>query len=170
MADAPGKSGLSPDEQTSSSTNSSSSVESGTSSVKSSAKKYDLGVLFVHGIGRQAPGDTFKAVYPAVINELRSDKSVIVKESDNKTERVNDLYLKISDGGNDKSILFREVYWLGEAENVRNNNPIYATKTESSSNNVDGEWCEKFKKSIKIFVNFFLGIFWGIHILCLKFS
>lgn len=170
MADTPEKSGLSPDEQTSSSTNSSSSVESGTSSVKSSAKKYDLGVLFVHGIGRQAPGDTFKAVYPAVINELKSDKSVIVKESDNKTERVNDLYLKISDGGNDKSILFREVYWHGEAENVRNNNPIYATKTESSSNNVDGEWCEKFKKSIKIFVNFFLGIFWGIHILCLKFS
>lgn len=169
MADTPEKPGLSPEEQISSSTNSS-SVESGTSSVKSSAKKYDLGVLFVHGIGRQAPGDTFKAVYPAVINELKSDKSIIVKESDSKTERENDLYLKISDGGNDKSILFREVYWHGEAENIRNNNPIYATKTESSSNNVDGEWCEKFKKSIKIFVNLFLGLFWGIHIFCLKFS
>lgn len=173
MADTPEKSGLSPDEQISSSTNSS-SVESGTSSVKSSAKKYDLGVLFIHGIGRQAPGDTFKAVYPAVINELKSDKSIIVKESDNKTERVNDSYLKISDGGNDKSILFREVHWHGEAENIRNNNPIHATKTESSSNNVDGEWCKKFKKSIKksikIVANFLLGIFWGIHILCLKFS
>ena len=127
MADTPEKSGLSPDEQISSSTNSS-SVESGTSSVKSSAKKYDLGVLFIHGIGRQAPGDTFKAVYPAVINELKSDKSIIVKESDNKTERVNDSYLKISDGGNDKSILFREVHWHGEAENIRNNNPIHALR------------------------------------------
>ncbi|WP_314933783.1 hypothetical protein [Rothia mucilaginosa] len=170
MADTPEKSGLSPDEQISSSTNSSSSVDSEANSVKSSAKKYDLGVLCVHGIGRQAPGDTFKAVYPAVINELKSDKSIIVKEDDSKTERINDLYLKISDGGNDKSILFREVYWHGEADNIRNNNPIYATKIESSSNSVDGEWCEKFKKCIKIFANFFLGIFWGIHILCLKFS
>lgn len=36
-------------------------------------KKYDLGVLFVHGIGFQKPGDTFNAIYPSIKNEFNSN-------------------------------------------------------------------------------------------------
>lgn len=169
MADTPEKSGLSPDGQISSSTDGS-STGSETSAVKSNEKKSDLGVLFIHGIGRQDPGDTFKAIYPAIINELKSDKSIILEEDGVKSEGSNDLCVKISDGEGDKSILFREVHWHSEANNIRNNNPSNTAQVENSSNNIKGKLCKKLKKCMKIFANFFLGIFWGIHILCLKFS
>lgn len=38
-------------------------------------KKYDLGVLFVHGIGFQKPGDTFNAIYPSIKNEFNSNRN-----------------------------------------------------------------------------------------------
>lgn len=43
-------------------------------------KKYDLGVLFVHGIGNQKKGETFKAMYDPIKNELGKDKNLLFIE------------------------------------------------------------------------------------------
>lgn len=112
MADTPEKSGCSPDGQISSSTNTSSSVESGTNSVKSSSKKYDLGVLFVHGIGRQKPGDTFNGIYHPIKNELESNASIKYQERQNPSCTVKGVEGDILDAGNvSKTIIFRESHW-----------------------------------------------------------
>ena len=46
-----------------------------------SNKKYDLGVLFVHGIGNQKKGETFKAMYDPIKNELGKDKNLLFIET-----------------------------------------------------------------------------------------
>lgn len=117
MADMPEKSGCSPDGQISSSTNSSSSVESGTNSVKSSAKKYDLGVLFVHGIGRQKPGETFNGIYHPIKNELESNASIKYQERQNPSCTVKGVEGDILDAGNvSKTIIFRESHWHASSD------------------------------------------------------
>lgn len=107
MADTPEKLGCSPDGQISSSTNTSSSVESGTNSVKSSAKKYDLGVLFVHGIGKQKAGDTFKGMYEPIKEEFIS-QNISFREV-----RKNKLSAKVVvvEGVQSKNIFFKESHW-----------------------------------------------------------
>ncbi|WP_294627452.1 hypothetical protein, partial [uncultured Rothia sp.] len=61
-------SGVSSEGQLSNSTGKSATVQSNqnsqapTTQNNKNNKKYDLGVLFVHGIGTQKPGDTFNAM------------------------------------------------------------------------------------------------------------
>lgn len=114
MADTPEKSGLSPDEQISSSTNSSSSVESEANSVKSSAKKYDLGVLFVHGIGDQKPGETLKSMYEPIKESFETNQNFHFKEmGSNKNDSRTAV---ISNNVSTKNVIFRESYWHGKTE------------------------------------------------------
>lgn len=114
MADTPEKSGCSPDGQISSSTNTSSSVESGTNSVKSSAKKYDLGVLFVHGIGDQKPGETLKSMYEPIKESFKTNQNFHFKEvGSNKNDSRSAV---ISNNISTKNVIFRESYWHGKTE------------------------------------------------------
>lgn len=111
-----------------------------------SNKRYDLGVLFVHGIGFQKQGDIFNEIYPAIANEIKLDKSIVYNEvpsSYAKEKRV-----RIVSNGKIKNILFRESYWHGQVGSsgyIRGNN---------SSKGIDILLC----------------LSWCIRILCLKFS
>ena len=82
-------------------------------------KKYDLGVLFVHGIGTQKPGDTFNAMYNTIEQEfsLRRDISLNVLSSTNHSEVVS-----VSHANKSKNILFKESHWngLGTSSNHKN--------------------------------------------------
>lgn len=73
-------------------------------------KKYDLGVLFVHGIGAQKPGDTFNAMYNTIEQEfnLRRDISLNVLSSTNHSKVVS-----VSHASKPKNILFKESHWNG---------------------------------------------------------
>lgn len=71
-------------------------------------KKYDLGVLFVHGIGNQQAGQTFDAMYDSIKDELISDGSIsFIQSSKNKSEASGTVSLE----GESKKILFRESHW-----------------------------------------------------------
>lgn len=113
MADTPEKSGLSPDKQISRSTNRS-AVGHRTSVVKSNTKKYDLGVLFVHGIGDQKPGETLKSMYEPIKENFESNQNFYFKEVGfNKTDSRTAV---ISNNVSTKNIIFRESYWHGKTE------------------------------------------------------
>lgn len=71
-------------------------------------KKYDLGVLFVHGIGNQQAGQTFDAMYDSIKDELMSDGITSYSQSSkNKSEASGTISL----AGMSKKILFREAHW-----------------------------------------------------------
>lgn len=74
-------------------------------------KKYDLGVLFVHGIGNQKSGDTFSAIYPSIRDEFNSDSYLKYREvsrpSNGSTEAVGEIY----SGNIVKNVIFRELNW-----------------------------------------------------------
>ncbi|MBF1681136.1 MAG: hypothetical protein HXO69_07665, partial [Rothia sp.] len=74
-------------------------------------KKYDLGVLFVHGIGNQKSGDTFSAIYPSIRDEFNSDSYLKYREvsrpSNGSTEAVGEIYY----GNIVKNVIFRESNW-----------------------------------------------------------
>ncbi|WP_449623570.1 hypothetical protein [Rothia mucilaginosa] len=76
-----------------------------------SNKKYDLGVLFVHGIGNQKSGDTFSAIYPSIRDEFNSDSSLKYREvsrpSNGLTEAVGEIYYE----NIVKNVIFRELNW-----------------------------------------------------------
>ena len=82
-------------------------------------KKYDLGVLFVHGIGIQKPGDTFNAMYNTIEQEfsLRRDISLNVLSLTNYSKVVS-----VSHANKSKNILFKESHWngLGASSNHKN--------------------------------------------------
>ena len=113
MADTPEKSGLSLDEQISNSTNSS-SAGPGTSSVKLSAKKYDLGVLFVHGIGDQKPGETLKSMYEPIKESFETNQNFHFKEVGSNKDGSRTAV--ISNNVSAKNVIFRESYWHGKTE------------------------------------------------------
>lgn len=72
-------------------------------------KKYDLGVLFVHGIGFQKPGDTFKTMYEPIKEKIDLQENVSFKEIS-----INSLLsrsVKISTDSTDINVIFRESYW-----------------------------------------------------------
>lgn len=82
-------------------------------------KKYDLGVLFVHGIGNQKSGDTFSAIYPSIRDEFNSDSYLKYREvsrpSNGPTEAVGEIYY----GNIVKNVIFRESNW-----NKNYSNPV----------------------------------------------
>lgn len=72
-------------------------------------KKYDLGVLFVHGIGFQKPGDTFKTMYEPIKEKIDSQESVSFKEISINSPLSRSA--KISTDSTDINVVFRESYW-----------------------------------------------------------
>lgn len=111
-----------------------------------SNKKYDLGVLFVHGIGFQEQGDVFNEIYPAIVNEIGLDESAILKEIPLMSEK--EKQVDIIRDGKSSSILFRESYWHGSVEDLN----------QPSGNESDR------------LTSILLCLSWCIRILCLKFS
>ncbi|WP_152691235.1 hypothetical protein [Rothia mucilaginosa] len=111
-----------------------------------SNKKYDLGVLFVHGIGFQEQGDVFNEIYPAIVNEIGLDESAILKEIPLASEK--EKQVDIIRDGKSSSILFRESYWHGSVEDLN----------QPSGNESDR------------LTSILLCLSWCIRILCLKFS
>lgn len=74
-------------------------------------KKYDLGVLFVHGIGFQKPGDTFNAIYPSIKNEFNSNGNYRYSDLMLGTKNNPEVESNIKYNGITKKILFRESNW-----------------------------------------------------------
>ena len=76
-------------------------------------KKYDLGVLFVHGIGNQKKGETFKAMYDPIKNELGKDKNLLFIETyKGSTEaRCSLVDRRPSKAYKKADIIFREANW-----------------------------------------------------------
>ncbi|WP_314938577.1 hypothetical protein [Rothia mucilaginosa] len=109
-------------------------------------KKYDLGILFVHGIGFQEQGDVFNEIYPAIVNEISLDESVVFEEIPLSSEK--EKQVRIIRDGKDSSILFRESYWHGNVENLNH------TSGGRSSRLITTLLC----------------LSWCVRILCLKFS
>lgn len=72
-----------------------------------SNKKYDLGVLFVHGIGKQRRGETFKGMYYPIIDELKSQNIPLNEISVNDNSAIT----IVSRDNSSKSILFQESHW-----------------------------------------------------------
>ena len=86
-------------------------------------KKYDLGVLFVHGIGVQRPGDTLNAIYPQIKGEFINDKRLKYTDSQqiSSISAINATIYDQHDGSN-KNIAFRESHWnnLSNKTNIKN--------------------------------------------------
>lgn len=78
-------------------------------------KKYDLGVLFVHGIGLQKPGDTFKEMYEPIKEQIRENKEISFSElSKSNTEAMCEFVNKGSQGNTKRAdVIFRESNWNG---------------------------------------------------------
>ena len=81
-------------------------------------KKYDLGVLFVHGIGDQKKGETFKAIYPSIRDEFNSNGRFKYRELSKLSDESVGVIGEISDGNAIKNVIFRESNW-----NKRYSNP-----------------------------------------------
>lgn len=85
-------------------------------------KKYDLGVLFVHGIGDQRPGDTLSAIYPKIKDEFMADGSLRYNDTQqaSKTSAIDATIYNQYDGSN-KNITFRESHWnnLNHGDDIR---------------------------------------------------
>lgn len=88
--------------QSSNSTGKSATVQNNQSN-----KKYDLGVLFVHGIGKQCRGETFKGMYYPIIDELKSQNISVNEVSINDNSAIT----VVSRDNLSKSILFQESHW-----------------------------------------------------------
>lgn len=78
-------------------------------------KKYDLGVLFVHGIGFQNQGDTFKAIYPSIKNEFESNGAYKYKEVVLSNNDAPEIEAKITCDGQVKDVFFCESNWHGSS-------------------------------------------------------
>lgn len=99
-------SGVSSEGQLSNSTGKSATVQNNQSN-----KKYDLGVLFVHGIGGQKKGETFKAIYPSIRDEFNSNRLFKYKELSKLSDESVEVTGEISDGNVIKNVIFRESNW-----------------------------------------------------------
>ncbi len=80
-------------------------------------KKYDLGVLFVHGIGNQEEGQTFDAMYDSIKDELSSDCDISFRQISRNTSEASGT---VSRAGESKKILFRESHWNQSSDDEYN--------------------------------------------------
>lgn len=78
---------------------------------KVSGKEYDLGVLFVHGIGFQKPGETFNAMYPSIKNEFMLSGNYQYRDSIVLNDDVPEAKAQIEYDGKVKNVLFCESNW-----------------------------------------------------------
>lgn len=76
-------------------------------------KKYDLGVLFVHGIGSQEPGETFNDIYPSIKNEFKLRDIYQYRDSIVLNDGVPEAEAQIEYDGKVENVLLRESNWNG---------------------------------------------------------
>lgn len=112
-------------------------------------KKYDLGVLFVHGIGFQNPGDTFRAIYPSIKNEFESNENYKYKEVVLSNNSAPEIEAKITYDGQVKDVFFCESNW---------HSPSAMFKSETVC------------KILKRWASNLQAILWLIYFMCLRIS
>lgn len=80
-----------------------------------SNKKYDLGVLFVHGIGLQKPGDTFEEMYEPIKEEIRENKEILFIELNKSIAEAECAVVTKGPQSQNKrtNVIFRESNWNG---------------------------------------------------------
>lgn len=83
-----------------------------------SDREYDLGVLFVHGIGFQKPGETFNAMYPSIKNEFTLSSIYQYRDSIALNNDVPEAKAQIEYDGKVKNVLFCESNWHGVESKV----------------------------------------------------
>lgn len=78
-------------------------------------KKYDLGVLFVHGIGIQKPGDTFKEMYKPLKEEIGENKEILFIELNKSIAEAECAVVTKGPQSQNKrtNVIFRESNWNG---------------------------------------------------------
>lgn len=78
-------------------------------------KKYDLGVLFVHGIGNQKPGDTFKDMYKPLKEEIEENKEILFIELNKSITKAECAVVTKGPQSQNKraNVIFRESNWNG---------------------------------------------------------
>lgn len=91
-----------------------------TSDTGGTTTEYDQAILFIHGIGDQKPGDTFKAMVNPLEKEWEKD-GLKIEALNNKSKKgqvgkksplvESDIQLS---GAYSKKVALREVYWHGE--------------------------------------------------------
>lgn len=94
-----------------------------TSDTGGTTTEYDQAILFIHGIGDQKPGDTFKAMVSPLEKEWKKDglKIEVLNNKSKKGQVGKKSPLVESDiqlsGAYSKKVALREVYWHGEENN-----------------------------------------------------
>lgn len=80
-----------------------------------SNKKYDLGVLFVHGIGLQKPGDTFEEMHEPIKEEIRENKEILFIELNKSIAEAECAVVTKGPQSQNKrtNVIFRESNWNG---------------------------------------------------------
>lgn len=73
-------------------------------------KKYDLGVLFVHGIGNQKSGKTFKQMFWPIKEEFKSSNKAGFREIYSRATNISQE-VEILKGGLSRKALFSESLW-----------------------------------------------------------
>lgn len=114
-----------------------------------SGKEYDLGVLFVHGIGFQKPGETFNAMYPSIKNEFMLSGNYQYRDSIVLNDDVPEARAQIEYDGKVKNVLFCESNWHG-------------VKGKDTTESVWG--------TLKRWVSNLQAILWLIYFICLRIS
>lgn len=120
-----------------------------------SNKKYDLGVLFVHGIGDQQKGDTFEEMYKPIKNEFNEDKNFLFVELEGSdTVAKCPIIDKRPLGGHKRiDVNFRESHWNGVGSKSVNNVP----------QNSKSKLCNLFKGYIKDLLGLIKSIIHFLH-------
>lgn len=162
--EAPKDSGVSSEGQLSNPTGENAVVQSSqksptvTNQNSQSNKKYDLGVLFVHGIGFQKPGDTFNAIYPSIKNEFNSNRNYQYSDLMFGTESKPEAESNITYNGITKKLLFRESNWHG---NNGNGSGSKASPVVKNSVSIKREKC-CFTNTISSVVSFVVSVIQSI--------
>lgn len=122
-----------------------------------SNKKYDLGVLFVHGIGDQQKGDTFEEMYKPIKNEFNEDKNFLFVELEGSdTVAKCPIIDKRPLGGHKRiDVIFRESHWNGVGSKSVNNVP----------QNSKSKLCNLFKGYIKDLLGLIKSIIYFLYFL-----
>lgn len=123
--------------------------QSGQAHASQKNKKYDLGVLFVHGIGFQEPGETINAIYPSIKNEFKLRDIYQYSDSIVLNDGTPEAEAQIKYDGKVKNVLFRESNW-------------HVVDSEDGTESV---W-----KILKRWGSNLQAILWAIYFICLRIS
>ena len=79
-------------------------------------KKYDLGVLFVHGIGNQKSGKPFEQMFWPIKKEFKSSNKAGFREIYSRATNISQE-VEILKGGSSRKVLFSESLWNNNRAN-----------------------------------------------------